>query len=94
MTPLVYIMPRGTAQIDDVSAWLPPSLDTPGRMYFLNISTTSTATIQETYTVVYSAIIDLHKQEQEVYVFHSMSGTLFVLNMIFVTNISSTISSA
>ena len=33
-------MPRGTAQIADFSTWLPPSLDTPGRMYFLNISIT------------------------------------------------------
>ena len=29
MTPLVYIMPRGTTQIDDISTWLPPSLHTP-----------------------------------------------------------------
>ena len=29
MTPLVYTMPRGTTQIDDISTWLPPSLHTP-----------------------------------------------------------------
>ena len=34
MTPLVYIMPRGTAQIDDVSTWLPPSLDIPWQSIF------------------------------------------------------------
>ena len=34
MTPLVYIMPRGTAQINDVSTWLPPSLDTPWQNVF------------------------------------------------------------
>ena len=33
-------MPRGTAQIDDVSTWLPPSLDTPWQNVFLNISIT------------------------------------------------------
>ena len=27
-------MPRGTAQIDDVSTWLPPSLDTPWQNVF------------------------------------------------------------
>ena len=30
MTPLVYIIPGGTTQIDDISRWLPPSLDTIG----------------------------------------------------------------
>ena len=34
MTPLVYTKPRGTAQIDDVSTWLPPSLDTPWQNVF------------------------------------------------------------
>ena len=34
MTPLVYTMPRGTAQIDDISTWLPPSLHTPWRNVF------------------------------------------------------------
>ena len=34
MTPLVYRMPRGTAQIDDVSTWLPPSLHTPWQNVF------------------------------------------------------------
>ena len=27
-------MPRGTAQIDDISTWLPPSLHTPWRNVF------------------------------------------------------------
>ena len=34
MTPLVYTMPRETAQNDDVSTWLPPSLHTPWRNVF------------------------------------------------------------
>ena len=34
MTPLVYIMPRGTTQIDDISTWLPPSLHTSWRNVF------------------------------------------------------------
>ena len=34
MTPLVYTMPRGTAQIDDVSTWMPPSLHTPWQNVF------------------------------------------------------------
>ena len=34
MTPLVYTMPRGTAQIDDISTWLPPSLHTPWQNVF------------------------------------------------------------
>ena len=34
MTPLVYTVPRGTTQIDDVSTWLSPSLHTPWRNVF------------------------------------------------------------
>ena len=31
---VVYIMLRGTTQIDDISTWLPPSLDTPWQNVF------------------------------------------------------------
>ena len=37
LLPRIHILatPRGTAQIDDVSIWLPPSLETPWRNVFL-----------------------------------------------------------
>ena len=41
-------MPRGTAQIDDVSTWLPPSLDTPWRNVFFEYINECITSAQET----------------------------------------------
>ena len=39
------IMPRGTAQINDVSTWLPPSLDTPWQNVFFEYIKKDTSTL-------------------------------------------------